>query len=113
MLKLADLLASNEATAALAALLAKAPVNARSQAVKDQALGQVLRVLMHVRGANGIESCIAALPEPLLDPLMKYIYRGFEVIQDNHAHLLTWHEKAVAKGQIGCVVRALTDRKRV
>uniref|UniRef100_A0A1I8HYS3 Actin-related protein 2/3 complex subunit 5 n=2 Tax=Macrostomum lignano TaxID=282301 RepID=A0A1I8HYS3_9PLAT len=110
--ELSKLLADNKISEALAALLAKPPVNVKSSAVKDQAANQVLRVLMHTKQSD-IDRVVQALDEAHVDTLMKYVYRCFELVKENHALLLVWHEKVLARGQIGSIVRALSDRKRV
>lgn len=61
-----------------------------------------------------MDNAIQALEEnDLLDVLMKYIYRGFEIPSEGSSgHLLQWHEKVFAKGGVGCIVRVLSDTKR-
>lgn len=49
----------------------------------------------------------------LLDVLMKYIYRGFEIPSEgSSAHLLQWHEKVYSRGGVGCIVRVISDTNR-
>lgn len=61
-----------------------------------------------------VDQVIDALDKTQLDVLMKYIYRGFEKPSEgSSAALLVWHEKVYNKNGVGCIVRVLTDRKRV
>ena len=49
----------------------------------------------------------------LMDVLMKYIYRGFEIPSEGSSgHLLQWHEKTFAKCGVGSIVRVLSDTNR-
>ncbi|XP_058525691.1 actin-related protein 2/3 complex subunit 5 isoform X2 [Ochotona princeps] len=85
-------------TAALQAALKNPPINTKSQAVK----------------ASDIEKAVQSLDRSGVDLLMKYIYRGFESPSDNSsALLLQWHERALAAGGVGSIVRVLTARKTV
>lgn len=60
-----------------------------------------------------MEEAVAALDTELVDILMKYIYRGFEVPSEKRSgHLLLWHEKAYAVGGLGSIIRVLTESKR-
>ncbi|XP_041335545.1 actin-related protein 2/3 complex subunit 5 isoform X2 [Pyrgilauda ruficollis] len=84
--------------AALQAALKNPPINTKNQAVK----------------ANDIEKAVQSLDKNGVDLLMKYIYKGFESPSDNSsAVLLQWHEKALAAGGVGSIVRVLTARKTV
>ncbi|MBV95585.1 Actin-related protein 2/3 complex subunit 5, partial [Eschrichtius robustus] len=79
----------------------------------DRAGSIVLKVLISFK-ANDIEKAVQSLDKNGVDLLMKYIYKGFESPSDNSsAMLLQWHEKALAAGGVGSIVRVLTARKTV
>nr|XP_025733400.1 actin-related protein 2/3 complex subunit 5 isoform X3 [Callorhinus ursinus] len=79
----------------------------------DRAGSIVLKVLISFK-ANDIEKAVQSLDKNGVDLLMKYIYKGFESPSDNSsAVLLQWHEKALAAGGVGSIVRVLTARKTV
>jgi len=69
----------------------------------------VVNVLIAVKEAD-IQKHVDSLSPSDLDILMKYIYRGLED-GENSASLLKWHEAATKKGGLGCIVRALAERK--
>ncbi|EPY73534.1 actin-related protein 2/3 complex subunit 5 [Camelus ferus] len=95
-------------TAALQAALKSPAINTKSQAVKDRAGSIVLKVPISFK-ANDIEKAVQSLDKNGVDLLMKYIYKGFESPSDNSSAVLSqWHEKALAAGGVGSIVRVLT-----
>ncbi|XP_067397801.1 actin-related protein 2/3 complex subunit 5-like protein [Emydura macquarii macquarii] len=93
--------------------LRNSPLNTKNQAVKERAQGVVLKVLTSFKSSE-IEQAVNSLDKNGIDLLMKYIYKGFEKPTENSsAVLLQWHEKALAVGGLGSIVRVLTARKTV
>ncbi len=136
--EISQLLNQGKSLDALRTCLKNAPVGSKSQQLKvsfscmfglsnekqnedccrniftqDNATALTLRVLMSIKSSQ-IEEAVQSLDPEMLDVLMKYIYRGFEIPSEgSSAHLLSWHEKAFAVGGLGSISRVLTDRKRV
>ncbi|XP_014798235.1 PREDICTED: actin-related protein 2/3 complex subunit 5-like protein [Calidris pugnax] len=80
---------------------------------QEQAQGTMLKVLTSFKSSE-IEQAVSSLDRNGVDLLMKYIYKGFEKPTENSsAILLQWHEKALAVGGLGSIVRVLTARKTV
>jgi len=97
---------------ALKTVLSNAPLGSKNQQTKDHALSVTLRVLLAIK-ASQIDEALQSLNPELIDVLMKYVYRGFEIPSEGSSgHLLLWHEKAYSIGGVGCIVRVLADSKR-
>ncbi|XP_005055882.1 PREDICTED: actin-related protein 2/3 complex subunit 5-like protein [Ficedula albicollis] len=80
---------------------------------QEQAQGTMLKVLTSFKSSE-IEQAVNSLDRNGVDLLMKYIYKGFEKPTENSsAILLQWHEKALAVGGLGSIIRVLTARKTV
>ncbi|XP_061867277.1 actin-related protein 2/3 complex subunit 5-like protein isoform X1 [Colius striatus] len=87
------LLRRGDALRAFHTALRSSPVNSRNQAMKEQAQGTMLKVLMSFKSSE-IEQAVNSLDGNGIDLLMKYIYKGFEKPTENSsAILLQWHEK--------------------
>ncbi|CAM4664715.1 unnamed protein product [Lepidochelys olivacea] len=81
--------------------------------IKERAQGVVLKVLTSFKSSE-IEQAVNSLDRNGIDLLMKYVYKGFEKPTENSsAILLQWHEKALAVGGLGSIVRVLTARKTI
>ncbi|XP_077000889.1 actin-related protein 2/3 complex subunit 5-like protein isoform X2 [Tamandua tetradactyla] len=79
----------------------------------ERAQSVVLKVLTNFKSSE-IEQAVQSLDKNGIDLLMKYIYKGFEKPTENSsAVLLQWHEKALAVGGLGSIIRVLTARKTV
>ncbi|XP_008333005.1 actin-related protein 2/3 complex subunit 5-like [Cynoglossus semilaevis] len=106
------LLRQGNMNGALHAVLKNPPINSKNQS-KERAEQLVVKVLSSFKSSD-IEKAVGSLDRAGVDLLMKYIYRGFEKPSDNSsAVLLQWHEKALAVGGVGSIVRVLTARKTV
>lgn len=81
--------------------------------LQEKALRLMMKVMLSIKSSQ-IDEVIQRLDIEQVDTLMKYVYKGFEnPTEGSSAHLLVWHEKAFAIGGLGCIVRVLTDNKRV
>ncbi|XP_043254152.1 actin-related protein 2/3 complex subunit 5 [Colletes gigas] len=106
------LLSQGKNCEALISVLKSAPLECKNQQVKDNARNLTMKVLLSIK-SNQMDDCLAQLDRDLVDVLMKYIYRGFEIpTEGSSSHLLIWHEKVYNISGIGSIVRAFSDSKR-
>lgn len=106
------LLSQGKNAEALISVLRSAPLGCKNQQIKDNARNLTLKVLLSIKSTQ-MDDCLAQMDRDLLDVLMKYIYRGFEVpTEGSSSHLLTWHEKVYNISGFGSIVRAFADSKR-
>uniref|UniRef100_A0A1L8E5G9 Actin-related protein 2/3 complex subunit 5 n=1 Tax=Nyssomyia neivai TaxID=330878 RepID=A0A1L8E5G9_9DIPT len=98
---------------ALKCVLQNAPLGSKNQQVKDNALNITLKVLLSIKSSQ-MDGAIDFLDDPeLLDVLMKYVYRGFEIPSEGSSgHLLQWHERIYNRSGVGSIVRVLSDTNR-
>lgn len=61
-----------------------------------------------------VANTIKALNDVQLDVLMKYIYKGMAFPEYFSAGvLLGWHERALAAGGLGSIIRVMSDKQSV
>lgn len=81
--------------------------------LQENALSLTLRVILSIKPSQ-IEEIVNSLDNSLLDTLMKYVYKGFETPSEGSSGLLLlWHEKIYNLGGVGCIVRVLSDTRRI
>ncbi|CAH1109111.1 unnamed protein product [Psylliodes chrysocephalus] len=98
---------------ALKVVLNNAPLGIKNQVIKDNAFNIAFKVLLAIKPSQ-IEEVTNSLNIEYLDTLMKYVYKGFECPSEGSSgHLLLWHEKIYNIGGVGCIVRVLSDTRRV
>ncbi|XP_074113194.1 actin-related protein 2/3 complex, subunit 5 [Cotesia typhae] len=111
--EISNLLSQGKHAEALISALKAAPLESKNQQVKDNARNVTQKILLSIK-SNQMDDVIAQLDRELMDVLMKYIYRGFEIpSKDSSSHLLLWHEKVYNISGIGSIIRVFTDSKRV
>jgi len=98
-------------SAALKTALQDPPLGCKDQALRDQNSALVTSVLVATKEAD-IKKNVDSLSPDELDVLMKYIYRGLED-GENSTSLLKWHAATFDKGGLGCIVRAMAERRTI
>ncbi|GAA5930958.1 Arc15p [Sporobolomyces koalae] len=80
---------------------------------KAIALSLVLSVINSSRSTD-IPNLVSTLSPSEQVTLMKYLYKAMENLGDSSGNaVLGWHEKLTEVAGIGCIVRVMTDRRRV
>lgn len=97
---------------ALKLALQNPPIGTQDASIKELNYDTLLSVLKTFRSTD-IDGAVEELSTADIDVLVKYLYKGFTCSPDKAASLLLWHEKAVKKGGLGCVIRVMVDRKGV
>ena len=86
-------------------------VGCKNPSLKDRNADVMMKLLTSVKEA-GVKSVVDTLNEDQVDVLMKYVYRLLAT-GENSTILLKWHECAFDKGGLGCIVRAICERRTV
>ncbi|GAA5993003.1 hypothetical protein JCM10908_000792 [Rhodotorula pacifica] len=80
---------------------------------KATALATVLAILNSTRSTD-IPDLVQNLSSDQQLWLMKYLYKAMESLGDTSGNVvLGWHEKLTEVAGIGCIVRVMSDRRRV
>ncbi|CAO1616313.1 unnamed protein product [Parajaminaea phylloscopi] len=108
------LLNKSDPAAALQLLLESPPYGGSEQEpAKETTLASLLTVLNGVKSTD-IASILKNLDLNQRDTLMKWIYKGLARPElGSGGVLLGWHEKLTEVAGTGCIVRVMTDRRRV
>lgn len=104
------LLSMQRVSEALAAALTDPPVNTREEACKTANWMVVQKAIMAVKD---VDAAVRELPDQHSDTLMKYLYRGLETGERGMCdQCLKLHEKLTNKAGMGCIIRAISDRRQ-
>jgi len=95
---------------ALQKALEAPPFECKDEAVKESSY-QVVSKVVDVIKDDELKTTVLSLTPEVCDVLMKYVYKGLS-LPDNNGKLLTLHGILVGKAGQGCVLRAMTDIKR-
>lgn len=78
---------------------------------QDNSSALVVSVLAAIKEAE-MKKNVDSLSPDELDVLMKYIYKGLED-GENSTALLKWHAATAERGGLGCIVRAIAERRTI
>ncbi|KAL4400656.1 arp2/3 complex subunit [Malassezia pachydermatis] len=112
-------MASGDMVGALQEALHDPPTGSQALEARRMSWSLIFDILSSTRTAD-ILTTVKALSGDERDTLMKYLYRGMELVRTpgeagsiNGAVLLSWHEKLTQVSGTGCIVRVMTDRRVV
>jgi len=108
-------LAKNDIPGALTTILENAPYGPSVDEAKLITL-QTLLTILNTTKSTEISGVIKGLSLDTQDTLMKYLYKGMGLPgwgDISGSVLLGWHEKLTEAAGVGCIVRAMTDRRIV
>jgi len=108
-------LARNDISGALTTILENAPYGPSVDEAKLITL-QTLLTILNTTKSTEISGVIKGLTLDTQDTLMKYLYKGMGLPgwgDISGSVLLGWHEKLTEVAGVGCIVRAMTDRRIV
>jgi len=108
-------LARNDISGALTTILENAPYGPGVDEAKLITL-QTLLTILNTTKSTEISGVIKGLQLDTQDTLMKYLYKGMGLPgwgDISGSVLLGWHEKLTEVAGVGCIVRAMTDRRIV
>ena len=95
---------------ALQKALESPPFECKEEAVKASSYQVVSKVLDVIKD-DELKATVESLAPEVCDVLMKYVYKGLS-LPDNNGKLLTLHGILTSKAGQGCVLRAMTDIKK-
>ncbi|KAG0327619.1 hypothetical protein BG004_002737 [Podila humilis] len=107
-----SLLQHGSNAAALSKALENPPYGRDLEAAKARNTQTVMEVLNSIKAE--VPQLVKGLTPEEQDVLMKYLYAGMAVPEQNNSGvLLGWHEKLTEVAGQGCIVRVITDRRTV
>lgn len=109
-----SLLSSGKPQEALKEALSCNPASSSDQHLKDSATETLIRVMTSHKTSQ-ITPSLKSLNDEEHDLLMQYIYKAMSMDKDGTvcASLLTWHTTLASLSGTGCILRVLTDRRRL
>lgn len=104
-------LRAGKAADAVKITLESPPFASKNAALKERSVASVLKALVVLGQKDAdVAPFIESLDGDQADILMKFIYAGLKKA-DNSGLLLKVHAQLTEKRGLGCIVRAITDRK--
>lgn len=110
------LIGRGDTAGALSLVLSDYPYGPEVEDAKHVTLQSLLEIVNSTKSSD-ISNAVKSISIDQRDALMKYLYKGLELGGEregiNCAVLLGWHERLTEVAGTGCIVRVLSDRRRV